>query len=170
MGIIISYLDFYFLKEMNKVPKMDKVAKAIYKSRMKAKKDVSKKTKKKNNKFLAEVYNAGFSFQPSVEDANIQNVLLNKTGSIHVKGTMKPWMAEYLYDICHNLTKKVDKAFEGNNQEVVIHFNTYNDDIELFVSDADLKINIIEEETLFPEFVTEAKPDSIVEYKFEKED
>ena len=113
--------------------KMKKLAKEIYKIRSKSAKAESKKVKKKNFKFLENVYNGSFEEEPFCKSD-----VLNKNVSIYsseamIKCNMTQWIADELYVLLSNLINNTDIdlndyknftiQFNGDTDEMIVHMS-----------------------------------------------
>ena len=113
--------------------KMKKLAKEIYKIRSKSAKAESKKVKKKNFKFLENVYNGSFEEEPFCKsDVLNKNVSINSSEAM-IKCNMTQWIADELYVLLSNLInntnidlndyKNFTIQFNGDTDEMIVHMS-----------------------------------------------
>ena len=113
--------------------KMKKLAKEIYKIRNKSAKAESKKVKKKNFKFLENVYNGSFEEEPFCKsDVLNKNVSIDSSEAM-IKCNMTQWIADELYVLLSNLINNTDIdlndyknftiQFNGDTDEMIVHMS-----------------------------------------------
>ena len=113
--------------------KMKKLAKEIYKIRSKSAKAESKKVKKKNFKFLENVYNGSFEEEPFCKsDVLNKNVSIDSSEAM-IKCNMSQWIADELYVLLSNLInntnidlndyKNFTIQFNGDTDEMIVHMS-----------------------------------------------
>ena len=113
--------------------KMKKLAKEIYKIRSKSAKAESKKVKKKNFKFLENVYNGSFEEEPFCKsDVLNKNVSIDSREAM-IKCNMTQWIADELYVLLSNLINNTDIdlndyknftiQFNGDTDEMIVHMS-----------------------------------------------
>ena len=113
--------------------KMKKLAKEIYKIRNKSAKAESKKVKKKNFRFLENVYNGSFEEEPFCKsDVLNKNVSIDSSEAM-IKCNMTQWIADELYVLLSNLINNTDIdlndyknftiQFNGDTDEMIIHMS-----------------------------------------------
>lgn len=113
--------------------KMKKLAKEIYKIRNKSAKAESKKVKKKNFKFLENVYNGSFEEEPFCKsDILNKNVSIDSSEAM-IKCNMTQWIADELYVLLSNLINNTDIdlndyknftiQFNGDTDEMIVHMS-----------------------------------------------
>lgn len=113
--------------------KMKKLAKEIYKIRSKSAKAESKKVKKKNFKFLENVYNGSFEEEPFCKsDVLNKNVSIDSSEAM-IKCNMTQWIADELYVLLSNLINNTDIdlndyknftiQFNGDTDEMIVHMS-----------------------------------------------
>lgn len=113
--------------------KMKKLAKEIYKIRSKSAKAESKKVKKKNFKFLENVYNGSFEEEPFCKsDVLNKNVSIDSSEAM-IKCNMTQWIADELYVLLSNLInntnidlndyKNFTIQFNGDTDEMIVHMS-----------------------------------------------
>lgn len=113
--------------------KMKKLAKEIYKIRSKSAKAESKKVKKKNFKFLENVYNGSFEEEPFCKsDVLNKNVSIDSSEAM-IKCNMSQWIADELYVLLSNLINNTDIdlndyknftiQFNGDTDEMIVHMS-----------------------------------------------
>lgn len=113
--------------------KMKKLAKEIYKIRSKSAKAESKKVKKKNFRFLENVYNGSFEEEPFCKsDILNKNVSIDSSEAM-IKCNMTQWIADELYVLLSNLINNTDIdlndyknftiQFNGDTDEMIVHMS-----------------------------------------------
>ena len=113
--------------------KMQKVAKEIYTIRSKSAKAESKKVKKKNFRFLENVYNGSFEEEPFCKsDVLNKNVSIDSSEAM-IKCNMTQWIADELYVLLSNLINNTDIdlndyknftiQFNGDTDEMIVHMS-----------------------------------------------
>ena len=113
--------------------KMKKLAKEIYKIRNKSAKAESKKVKKKNFRFLENVYNGSFEEEPFCKaDVLNKNVSIDSSEAM-IKCNMTQWIADELYVLLSNLINNTDIdlndyknftiQFNGDTDEMIVHMS-----------------------------------------------
>ena len=113
--------------------KMKKLAKEIYKIRSKSAKAESKKVKKKNFRFLENVYNGSFEEEPFCKaDVLNKNVSIDSSEAM-IKCNMTQWIADELYVLLSNLINNTDIdlndyknftiQFNGDTDEMIVHMS-----------------------------------------------
>lgn len=113
--------------------KMKKLAKEIYKIRNKSAKAESKKVKKKNFRFLENVYNGSFEEEPFCKsDILNKNVSIDSSEAM-IKCNMTQWIADELYVLLSNLINNTDIdlndyknftiQFNGDTDEMIVHMS-----------------------------------------------
>lgn len=113
--------------------KMKKLAKEIYKIRSKSAKAESKKVKKKNFRFLENVYNGSFEEEPFCKsDVLNKNVRIDSSEAM-IKCNMTQWIADELYVLLSNLINNTDIdlndyknftiQFNGDTDEMIVHMS-----------------------------------------------
>ena len=113
--------------------KMKKLAKEIYKIRSKSAKAESKKVKKKNFRFLENVYNGSFEEEPFCKsDILNKNVSIDSNEAM-IKCNMTQWIADELYVLLSNLINNTDIdlndyknftiQFNGDTDEMIVHMS-----------------------------------------------
>ena len=113
--------------------KMKKLAKEIYKIRSKSAKAESKKVKKKNFRFLENVYNGSFEEEPFCKsDVLNKNVSIDCSEAM-IKCNMTQWIADELYVLLSNLINNTDIdlndyknftiQFNGDTDEMIVHMS-----------------------------------------------
>lgn len=113
--------------------KMKKLAKEIYKIRSKSAKAESKKVKKKNFRFLENVYNGSFEEEPFCKsDVLNKNVSIDSNEAM-IKCNMTQWIADELYVLLSNLINNTDIdlndyknftiQFNGDTDEMIVHMS-----------------------------------------------
>ena len=113
--------------------KMKKLAKEIYKIRNKSAKAESKKVKKKNFRFLENVYNGSFDEEPFCKsDVLNKNVSIDSSEAM-IKCNMTQWIADELYVLLSNLINNTDIdlndyknftiQFNGDTDEMIVHMS-----------------------------------------------
>ena len=113
--------------------KMKKLAKEIYKIRSKSAKAESKKVKKKNFRFLENVYNGSFEEEPFCKsDVLNKNVSIDSSEAM-IKCNMTQWIADELYILLSNLINNTDIdlndyknftiQFNGDTDEMIVHMS-----------------------------------------------
>lgn len=113
--------------------KMKKLAKEIYKIRSKSAKAESKKVKKKNFKFLENVYNGSFEEEPFCKsDVLNKNVSIDSSEAM-IKCNMTQWIADELYVLLSNLINNTDIDL-NDYKNFTIQFNSDTDEMIVHMS------------------------------------
>ena len=113
--------------------KMKKLAKEIYKIRSKSAKAESKKVKKKNFRFLENVYNGSFEEEPFCKsDVLNKNVSIDSSEAM-IKCNMTQWIADELYVLLSNLINNTDIDL-NDYKNFTIQFNRDTDEMIVHMS------------------------------------
>lgn len=113
--------------------KMKKLAKEIYKIRNKSAKAESKKVKKKNFRFLENVYNGSFEEEPFCKsDVLNKNVSIDSSEAM-IKCNMTQWIADELYVLLSNLINNTDIDL-NDYKNFTIQFNSDTDEMIVHMS------------------------------------
>ena len=113
--------------------KMKKLAKEIYKIRSKSAKAESKKVKKKNFRFLENVYNGSFEEEPFCKsDVLNKNVSIDSSEAM-IKCNMTQWIADELYVLLSNLINNTDIDL-NDYKNFTIQFNADTDEMIVHMS------------------------------------
>ena len=113
--------------------KMKKLAKEIYKIRNKSAKAESKKVKKKNFRFLENVYNGSFEEEPFCKsDVLNKNVSIDSSEAM-IKCNMTQWIADELYVLLSNLINNTDIDL-NDYKNFTIQFNADTDEMIVHMS------------------------------------
>ena len=113
--------------------KMKKLAKEIYKIRSKSAKAESKKVKKKNFRFLENVYNGSFEEEPFCKSNVLNKNVSIDSSEAMIKCNMTQWIADELYVLLSNLINNTDIdlndyknftiQFNGDTDEMIVHMS-----------------------------------------------